>query len=67
MERVPYPLMAHKDRRRRAGGKLYNLHCAHRVPALMTDAGARFVVGKERCDETAARQVFMTSLRAMQI
>jgi hypothetical protein len=28
------------------------------VPALMTDAGARFVVGKEWCDEAAARQVF---------
>jgi hypothetical protein len=28
------------------------------VPALMSDAGARFIVGKNWCDERTARQLF---------
>ena len=56
-ERAPYLLIAHKDRFavvERRSGKLYNPHCGHRMPALMTDAGARSVVGEEWCDETTA-------------
>jgi hypothetical protein len=58
---APYLLIALQDRFavvERRNGKLYNLHCAHRGPAPMTDAGALSVVGKDWCDEHTARRLF---------
>ena len=60
-QRAPYLLIALDGRFavvERRNGKLYNLHCGHRAPALMSDAGARFIVGKDWCDERTARRLF---------
>ena len=60
-QRPPYLLIAVDDRFavvERRNGKLYNLHCGHREPAVMTDSGARFIVGKDWCDERTARHLF---------
>ena len=60
-ERAPYLLIAYKGRFavvERRNGKLYTLYRGHRAPAPMTDAGALAVVGKDWCDEKAARRVF---------
>ena len=42
----------------RRNGKLYNHHGGRREPALMTDTGARAVVGKDWCDERTASRLF---------
>ncbi|MGO8915937.1 MAG: hypothetical protein ACLQJR_08520 [Stellaceae bacterium] len=60
-ERAPYLLIAYETRFavvERRNGKLYSLHCGRRAPAVMTDAGALAVVGKNWCDEKSARRVF---------
>jgi hypothetical protein len=60
-ERAPYLLIAQMDRFavvERRNGRFYNLHCEHRDPAPITDAGALSVVGKDWCDELTARRIF---------
>lgn len=60
-ESAPYLLIVREDRFaviERRNGRIYNLRSLHRRPALMTDAGALSIVGRDWCDEPTARRLF---------